>query len=104
MTDHVTKNSPIHKIDSEGEIPDLCKSLFLTKEKFLSILWILAAMMLATGSGCIAWALATNVAIVEVKGNLELQVNKLENLNNQINSKLEELLKLKKNAEQSDNY
>jgi len=24
-----------HKIDSESEIPDLCKSLFLTREKSL---------------------------------------------------------------------
>ena len=103
MTDHVTKNSPIHKIDREGEIPDLCKSLFLTKEKFLSIIWIIAGLLLATGGGCIAWAMATNVSIVELKSKQEIQVNKIENLNEQINSKLDELLKLKK-AEHPDNY
>ncbi len=82
-----------HKIDSEQDIPDLCKSLFLTKEKFLSIIWILAGLLLATGGGCIAWAMATNSSIVELKTSQTTQDNRLEVLNSEINKKLDIIIK-----------
>jgi hypothetical protein len=82
-----------HNIDSESDIPDLCKSLFLTKEKFLSIIWIVAGLLLAGGGGCIAWAMATNSSIVELKSKQGAQDNRMEYLDAQINKKLDELLK-----------
>lgn len=92
MAEHALKGP---KIDSEEDIPDLCKSLFLTKEKFLSIIWILAGLLLATGGGCIAWAMATNGSIVELKSKQETQDSRIEYLDAQINKKLDILIKQK---------
>lgn len=84
-----------HIIDKEEEIPDLCKSLFLTKEKFLSIVWIVAGLILTGSFGCIAWAMTTTNSITELKSNQVHQDSKIEALNNEIIRRLDIIIKQK---------
>jgi apolipoprotein N-acyltransferase len=95
MAENTLNDNAEHKIDCENEIPDLCKSLFLTKDKFLSIIWVVAGLLLAAGGGCIAWAMATNNSITELKITQTTQDNRIEFLNDEINQKLDILIKQK---------
>ena len=92
-------------IAKEEEIPDLCKRIFLSKEKFLSIIWIVAGLMLAGGGGCIAWAMSTNSSIVKLQETQSEEKSKIEFLQKEVNGKLDILVKAseanKKNSKNS---
>jgi galactokinase len=81
------------KINSENEIPDLCKNIFITQKKFLSTIWIVAGLLLGTGTGCIAWAMATNSSITELKQTQIEEKAKVAYLQNEVNKKLDILIK-----------
>lgn len=80
------------KVDHEVDIPDLCKSIFLTKDKFLSIIWVVAALFIAATGGCIAWAMTTNSSITELKLVQTEDHEKIEYLQNAVNEKLDILI------------
>lgn len=95
MTPASSYQTKLHhlKIECEEDIPDLCKNIFLTKEKFLSIIWIVASFMLLSAGGCIAWAMTTNTSIVNLQRTQEEEKNKVEYLQKQVNEKLDILIK-----------
>jgi hypothetical protein len=73
---------------TKDEIPALCKETFLTVGRGMVIVWILAGVFLSCCGTAIGWAMSTNTAITELKGN---QIY----LTDQINAKLDKLLKQK---------
>ena len=81
------------KVDSKDDIPDLCKATFLTQDKFLSMVWIIAVLILTGGGGCIAWAMATTNSITELKQTQIEEKGKVEYLQNEVNKKLDILIK-----------
>lgn len=70
------------------EIPELCKATFLSVGKSLAILWIVAGILISMSVSAVAFAMSTNQSITELKSAQTV-------LNEQINSKLDYLIKRK---------
>lgn len=81
------------KIESNEDIPDLCKSMFLSNSKFLGMVWVMAGLLMTGSGSCIAWAMTTNSSIVELKQAQMAQESQLKQLQSEINDKLNILIK-----------
>ena len=77
----------------KDEIPELCKAFFVSTKSGLVVVWTAALLLLGGVGTAIGWAFCTERALVELKvGQLSLQ-NAQTELQNQINKKLDILLK-----------
>jgi len=87
----MTEGTHLH-IDSEDDIPDLCKNIFLTSRRFMSIVWVLACLFLGTVGGCITWAMTTSNNVVKIAASQKSCSTELAELKNTINTKLDILI------------
>ena len=83
-----------HRITDKDEIPELCKQTFVSTKAGLTVIWILAGLLMSCAGTAVGWAMTTNTAITELKG---IQ----STLQDQINGKLDLLLKQKEIADGS---
>lgn len=84
---------PHKSIEAIEDIPDICSMQFLTKEKMLGWLWVLVLTVMATAGTCVAWAMTVNTSITELTQSQIYQDSKIQYLQDEINKKLDILLK-----------
>lgn len=81
-----------HTIDSEDEIPDLCKNIFFSKDKLYGLAWALAVVFVLGYGAAVAYAISNSVAVSKIESKTAVNENNIEVLNTQINKKLDLLL------------
>ena len=74
------------------EVPQLCKQTFLSMETGIKVLWIVGALLLSCAGTAVAWAFTTNSAVVSMKEKQMSDEEKITQLDNEINKKLDVLI------------
>lgn len=80
-------------------ISDLCKQTFIEKDTMTRTLWGIAVVCITLCGASIAWALSVNTSISALEVKTAYQEQKLHQLDELINQKLDILIK---RAEESD--
>lgn len=82
-------------ISSEDEIPDLCKSLFFTKDHLYRLAWILATLFVIGYGGAVTYAITNSAAVARVESDLNANTKNIEFLTTDVSHKLDILIKQK---------
>lgn len=77
------------RIESADDIPDLCKSVFFTKEKLYGLAWALAVIFVAGYGSAVVYAINTSVSVTRLESRVLETKNTLDYLSTNIDKKLD---------------
>jgi hypothetical protein len=82
-----------HRRKTDEEIKEVCQKTFVTMDRALFALWLACGLVLTGAGTVISYGFATSNSITQLKDSQTSDQGRLDRLDKDINSKLDELIK-----------